>query len=92
MDSGSSKAYLSTFGLAKMRYDCIAEQNLTHSFFDSTETCSPHLLGASVWYNLKNVPPNFKEIAAKLLESLYIDNHITSVDNHEKLENQKQFL
>ncbi|GFY71358.1 uncharacterized protein TNIN_281941 [Trichonephila inaurata madagascariensis] len=33
IDSGSSKSYLTNFAIKEMRYECIAEENLTHSLF-----------------------------------------------------------
>ncbi|GFS45503.1 uncharacterized protein TNIN_382121, partial [Trichonephila inaurata madagascariensis] len=49
-------------------------------------SCSPYLLGATIRFHLQNVPHNFEKTAALLLESFYVDNCVTSVDNHEELE------
>lgn len=49
-------------------------------------TCSPYLLGATLQYHLKHAPEEFKPTAEKLLDSFYIDNCVTSVDNEKELE------
>ncbi|GFY73199.1 integrase catalytic domain-containing protein [Trichonephila inaurata madagascariensis] len=42
IDSGSSKSYLTNFAIKEMRYECIAEENLTHSLFGGKETAETH--------------------------------------------------
>ncbi|GFY48717.1 integrase catalytic domain-containing protein [Trichonephila inaurata madagascariensis] len=49
-------------------------------------SCSPYLLGATIRFHLQNVPHNFEKTATLLLESFYVDNCVTSVDDHEELE------
>ncbi|GFY58817.1 integrase catalytic domain-containing protein [Trichonephila inaurata madagascariensis] len=42
IDSGSSKSYLTNFAIKEMRYECIAEEKLTHSLFGGKETAETH--------------------------------------------------
>ncbi|GFY58480.1 integrase catalytic domain-containing protein [Trichonephila inaurata madagascariensis] len=49
-------------------------------------SCSPYLLGATIRFHRQNVPHNFEKTATLLLESFYVDNCVTSVDDHEELE------
>ncbi|GBN21039.1 hypothetical protein AVEN_75944-1 [Araneus ventricosus] len=46
---------------------------------------SPFLLGATLEHNLKQVTGHLEVTAQKLLESFYVDNCVTSVDNEEEL-------
>ncbi|UYV82365.1 hypothetical protein LAZ67_21001798 [Cordylochernes scorpioides] len=43
-------------------------------------TCSPYLLGAVILHHLKGVSSEFGALPQKLMECLYIDNCVTSVD------------
>ncbi|GFT37640.1 uncharacterized protein TNCV_67161 [Trichonephila clavipes] len=47
---------------------------------------SPFLLGATLEYHLKQVSGHLQLTAQKLLESFYVDNCLTSVDNAEDIE------
>ncbi|GFV60947.1 uncharacterized protein TNCV_925611 [Trichonephila clavipes] len=49
-------------------------------------TSSPFLLGATLEYHLKQVSGHLQLTAQKLLESFYVDNYLTSVDNAEDIE------
>ncbi|GFT08519.1 DUF1758 domain-containing protein [Trichonephila clavipes] len=49
-------------------------------------TSSPFLLGATLEYHLKQVSGHLQLTAQKLLESFYVDNCLTSVDNAEDIE------
>ncbi|GFW38356.1 uncharacterized protein TNCV_1332091 [Trichonephila clavipes] len=49
-------------------------------------TSSPFLLGATLEYHLKQVSVHLQLTAQKLLESFYVDNCLTSVDNAEDIE------
>ncbi|GFW83666.1 DUF5641 domain-containing protein [Trichonephila clavipes] len=49
-------------------------------------TSSPFLLGATLEYHLKKVSGHLQLTAQKLLESFYVDNCLTSVDNAEDIE------
>ncbi|GBO33896.1 hypothetical protein AVEN_81534-1, partial [Araneus ventricosus] len=46
---------------------------------------SPFLLGATLEHHLKQVTEHLEVTAQKLLESFYVDNCVTSVDNEEEL-------
>ncbi|UYV79296.1 hypothetical protein LAZ67_17001982 [Cordylochernes scorpioides] len=48
-------------------------------------TCSPHLLGAVILHHLKGVSSEFGALPQKLMECLYIDNCVTSVDTEAEL-------
>lgn len=48
--------------------------------------CSPFLLAAVIEHHLAQVSPCDREIAMKLLRSLYVDNCVASVDTFEELE------
>lgn len=49
-------------------------------------SCSPYLLGATIEYHLLNAPEYLKETAKKLIDSFYVDNCVTSVDNKDELD------
>ncbi|GFV31472.1 uncharacterized protein TNCV_3462781 [Trichonephila clavipes] len=49
-------------------------------------TSSPFLLGATLEYHLKQVSGHLQLTAQKLLESFYVDNCLTSIDNAEDIE------
>ncbi|GFX86109.1 uncharacterized protein TNCV_2341781 [Trichonephila clavipes] len=49
-------------------------------------TSSPFLLGVTLEYHLKQVSRHLQLTAQKLLESFYVDNCLTSVDNAEDIE------
>ncbi|GFX09989.1 uncharacterized protein TNCV_4101291 [Trichonephila clavipes] len=49
-------------------------------------TSSPFLLGATLEYHSKQVSGHLQPTAQKLLESFYVDNCLTSVDNAEDIE------
>lgn len=51
--------------------------------------CSPFILGAVLKYHLNNVATEDKEVAMKLLESLYVDNSVTSVNTWAEYEKFK---
>lgn len=51
---------------------------------------SPFILGAVLNFHLNNVPEKDKEIAQKLLRSLYVDNSVTSVNSWEEYQIFKQ--
>ncbi|UYV70525.1 hypothetical protein LAZ67_7003416 [Cordylochernes scorpioides] len=48
-------------------------------------TCSPYLLGAVILHHLKGVSSEFGALPQKLMECLYIDNCVTSVDTEAEL-------
>src|SRR5688572_23983155 len=48
--------------------------------------CSPFLLAAVLELHLKSISGENKELAQKLLNSLYVDNCATSVSTHEEYE------
>ncbi|UYV84066.1 hypothetical protein LAZ67_X001042, partial [Cordylochernes scorpioides] len=48
-------------------------------------TCSPYLLGAVILHHLKGVSSEFGVLPQKLMECLYIDNCVTSVDTEAEL-------
>ncbi|UYV63047.1 hypothetical protein LAZ67_2002938 [Cordylochernes scorpioides] len=48
-------------------------------------TCSPYLLGAVILHHLKGVSSEFVALPQKLMECLYIDNCVTSVDTEAEL-------
>ncbi|XP_035214247.1 uncharacterized protein LOC118188023 [Stegodyphus dumicola] len=49
-------------------------------------SCSPYLLRATLPFHLQNAPHRFEKTAIKLLESFYVDNCVTNVENPEELE------
>ncbi|UYV80830.1 hypothetical protein LAZ67_19001901 [Cordylochernes scorpioides] len=50
-------------------------------------TCSPYLLGAVILHHLKGISSEFGALHQKLIECLYIDNYVTSVDAEAELVN-----
>ncbi|UYV84235.1 hypothetical protein LAZ67_X001627 [Cordylochernes scorpioides] len=48
-------------------------------------TCRPYLLGAVILHHLKGVSSEFGALPQKLMECLYIDNCVTSVDTEAEL-------
>ncbi|UYV72420.1 hypothetical protein LAZ67_9003051 [Cordylochernes scorpioides] len=48
-------------------------------------TCSPYLLGAVILHHLKGVSSEFGALPQKLMECLYMDNCVTSVDTEAEL-------
>lgn len=52
--------------------------------------CSPFLLGGVIEHHLDQVQDEEKDIAIQLLDSLYVDNCVTSVDSQEDYENFKE--
>lgn len=53
-------------------------------------TCSPFILGAVLEYHLTHVKEDDKEIANTLLQSLFVDNCVTSVETIEEMETFKE--
>lgn len=46
---------------------------------------SPFLLAATIHYHLEHLEPKYRKTAKKLLESMYVDNCVTSLDSVEEL-------
>lgn len=63
---------------------------LRHSRVVFGVNCSPFLLAAVIEYHLKSASREYSAVALKLLQSLYVDNCVTSVDTMEEYEEFKE--
>jgi len=53
-------------------------------------TCSPSILGAVIAKHLSETSEEYQEVAQQLLETLYVDNVLNSVDELEEFENFRE--